>query len=72
MSLRPVDIARQLKISTTTLRKYEDMGLVPKTSRTLSGYRIYTQKHLAYFTCCLLYTSIVLHRRSVKLAVHIR
>ncbi|MBU9727775.1 MerR family DNA-binding transcriptional regulator [Diplocloster modestus] len=51
MSLRPVDIARQLKISTTTLRKYEDMGLVPKTSRTLSGYRIYTQKHLAYFTC---------------------
>ena len=34
MSLRPVDIARQLKISTTTLRKYEDMGLVPKTSRT--------------------------------------
>lgn len=35
--MRPVDIARKLEISTTTLRGYEERGLVPPTSRTLTG-----------------------------------
>ncbi|HEX3048312.1 MAG TPA: MerR family DNA-binding transcriptional regulator, partial [Bacillota bacterium] len=49
--MRPVDIARRLGISTTTLRKYEEMGLVPPASRSWSGYRNYTGEHLAYFIC---------------------
>ena len=51
MSVRPVDIARRLGISTTTLRKYEEMGLVPPVSRSASGYRNYTEEHIAYFIC---------------------
>lgn len=49
--MRPIDIARRLDISTTTLREYETMGLVPPVSRSLSGYRNYTGEHLAYFIC---------------------
>ncbi len=49
--MRPIDIARQLKISTTTLRGYEERGLLPPVSRSPTGYRIYTEKHLAYFIC---------------------
>ncbi|WP_025027897.1 MerR family DNA-binding transcriptional regulator [Caldalkalibacillus mannanilyticus] len=48
---RPVDIANRLKISTSTLRGYEERGIVPKTERTSSGYRIYTEEHIAYFEC---------------------
>lgn len=51
MEIRPIDIARQLKISTTTLRGYEEMGLIPPVSRSSAGYRIYTKEHLAYFIC---------------------
>ena len=51
MAIRPVDIARKLGISTTTLRKYEEFGLTPPVSRTEAGYRIYTYEHLAYFAC---------------------
>lgn len=51
MSVRPVTIARRLGISTTTLRKYEEMGLVPPVSRSASGYRNYTEEHIAYFIC---------------------
>jgi DNA-binding transcriptional MerR regulator len=51
MTIRPIDIARQLKISTTTLRGYEESGLVPPVLRSQAGYRIYTEKHLAYFIC---------------------
>lgn len=51
MIFRPIDVARQLKISTTTLRGYEDRGLIPPVSRSSAGYRIYTEKHLAYFIC---------------------
>jgi DNA-binding transcriptional MerR regulator len=49
--MRPIDIARQLGISTTTLRKYEDKGLVPQVQRSSAGYRLYTEKHIAYFIC---------------------
>jgi DNA-binding transcriptional MerR regulator len=51
MTIRPVDIARRLGISTTTLRKYEDFGLVPPVSRSAAGYRIFTHEHMAYFAC---------------------
>lgn len=51
MAIRPVDIARKLNISTTTLRKYEEFGLTPPVPRSESGYRLYTQEHVAYFVC---------------------
>jgi len=51
MLMRPIDIARQLKIGTTTLRKYEERGLTPLVLRSSAGYRIYTEKHFAYFIC---------------------
>ncbi|KPU44456.1 HTH-type transcriptional regulator CueR [Oxobacter pfennigii] len=51
MAIRPVDIARRLNVSTTTLRVYEDMGLAPKPNRTSAGYREYTEEHAAYFVC---------------------
>ncbi|KAF0818193.1 Transcriptional regulator, MerR family [Bacillus sp. ZZV12-4809] len=50
-NMRPIDIAKKLNISTSTLRSYEKRGLVPKPSRSPAGYRIYTEKHLAYFEC---------------------
>lgn len=50
---RPIDIANRLKISTSTLRGYEERGIVPKTERTSSGYRIYTEEHIAYFECII-------------------
>ncbi|WP_314065542.1 MerR family DNA-binding transcriptional regulator [uncultured Vagococcus sp.] len=49
MTYRPIDIARKLNISTSSLRFYEDDGIVPKPERTASGYRIYTAEHLYYF-----------------------
>lgn len=51
MNLRPIDIARKLKLSTSALRNYETNGLVPPTQRSSSGYRIYTEEHIAYFEC---------------------
>lgn len=51
MAIRPIDIARKLKISTTTLRTYEELGLIPPVIRSESGYRVYTDEHLAYFIC---------------------
>jgi DNA-binding transcriptional MerR regulator len=51
MAIRPADIARKLKISTTTLRKYEEFGLTPPVPRSESGYRLYSREHVAYFVC---------------------
>lgn len=51
MAVRPIDIARKLNISTTTLRKYEEFGLTPAVPRSKSGYRLYTEVHVAYFVC---------------------
>lgn len=47
--MRPVDIARKLHISTTTLRTYEAHGLIPPVARSAAGYRVYTDEHVAYF-----------------------
>lgn len=51
MATRPIDIARKLGISTTTLRTYEELDLIPTVSRSASGYRVYTEEHIAYFIC---------------------
>lgn len=49
--MRPVDIARSLNVSTSTLRSYEARKIVPVTERLSTGYRVYTEEHLAYFEC---------------------
>ncbi|MCM3707979.1 MULTISPECIES: MerR family transcriptional regulator [Cytobacillus] len=51
--MRPIDIAKKLNISTSSLRSYEERGLVPKPSRSSAGYRIYTEEHLLYFECII-------------------
>ncbi|SFC72853.1 DNA-binding transcriptional regulator, MerR family [Bacillus sp. 491mf] len=50
-NIRPIDIAKRLNVSTSTLRSYETRGIIPPTERLDTGYRIYTEEHLAYFEC---------------------
>ena len=45
--LRPVDLAREHGISPQAVRNYESDGLIPSAQRTPSGYRVYTQVHVA-------------------------
>jgi DNA-binding transcriptional MerR regulator len=44
--LRPVDLAREVGISTQQVRNYEAAGILPQAPRTESGYRTYRQEHL--------------------------
>ncbi|GHO70091.1 MerR family transcriptional regulator [Ktedonobacter sp. SOSP1-52] len=46
-SLRTIDLARATGISVQQVRNYEAWGLLPAASRSKSGYRLYTQRHLA-------------------------
>jgi DNA-binding transcriptional MerR regulator len=46
-SLRTIDLARDAGISVQQVRNYEAQGLLPQPSRSKSGYRLYTQRHLA-------------------------
>jgi DNA-binding transcriptional MerR regulator len=48
---KPIEIARELRISTSALRHYESWGVVPPPARADNGYRLYTKLHLAYFRC---------------------
>lgn len=48
---KPIEIARELNISTSALRHYESWGVVPAPERAANGYRLYTQIHMAYFRC---------------------
>ncbi|WP_199615128.1 TioE family transcriptional regulator [Paenibacillus alkalitolerans] len=48
---KPIEIARELNISTSALRHYESWGVVPAPARGANGYRLYTKVHLAYFRC---------------------
>lgn len=48
---KPIDIARELHISTSAMRHYEAWGIVPAPERGANGYRLYTRTHLAYFRC---------------------
>jgi len=45
--LRPHDLALAGAISVQQVRNYEAAGLIPKAERSSSGYRLYTQQHLA-------------------------
>ncbi len=45
--LRPVDLAREHGISPQAVRNYEQDGLIPPAERTASGYRVYTEVHMA-------------------------
>lgn len=46
-SLRTIDLARAAGISVQQVRNYEAMDLLPPVERSKSGYRLYTQRHLA-------------------------
>ncbi|WP_068621272.1 MerR family DNA-binding transcriptional regulator [Paenibacillus tuaregi] len=45
----PAQIASGLNVSTTTLRRYEDQGLLPDVSRSEGNHRLYTRVHLQAF-----------------------
>jgi DNA-binding transcriptional MerR regulator len=45
--LRTRDLALAGDISVQQVRNYEASGLIPKAQRSASGYRLYTQQHLA-------------------------
>lgn len=47
--VRPIEIARELNISTSLLRHYEKKHLLPLPKRSDSGYRLYTDESLHYF-----------------------
>ncbi|MGZ3679301.1 MAG: MerR family transcriptional regulator [Ktedonobacterales bacterium] len=49
-SLRTADLAQAGHISVQQVRNYEANGLIPPAERSLGGYRLYTQKHLAALT----------------------
>ncbi len=49
--MRPADISRRLGISTTTIRKYEMLGLMPPVPRSKTGYRVLSDEHAAYIVC---------------------
>ncbi len=51
LTVRPIDIARKLNVSTSALRHYEDWGIIPPVERGANGYRVYTEVHVAYFEC---------------------
>src|SRR5205807_10428654 len=45
--LRTHDLALAGHISVQQVRNYEANGLIPQAQRSVSGYRLYTQQHLA-------------------------
>lgn len=45
--LRPADLAREHGISTQAVRNYERDGFIPAARRSASGYRMYTELHVA-------------------------
>ncbi|MER5598674.1 MerR family DNA-binding transcriptional regulator [Streptomyces sp. NPDC002265] len=45
--LRPSDLAREHGLSAQAVRNYEREGFIPPAERTRSGYRIYTELHVA-------------------------
>lgn len=47
---RTVDLARAAQISVQQVRNYEAVGFVPPVERSASGYRRYSQQHLAALT----------------------
>ncbi|WP_162463370.1 MerR family transcriptional regulator [Paenibacillus psychroresistens] len=50
-SLRPIDIAIKIGMSTSALRHYEAWGIIPSVPRSETDYRLYSKEHEAYFVC---------------------
>ncbi|MEV5893272.1 MerR family transcriptional regulator [Nonomuraea fuscirosea] len=46
-ALRPVDLAREVGVSTQQIRNYADAGILPPAERTPSGYRRFDTRHRA-------------------------
>lgn len=51
--MKGIEIARLCNVSTSTLKHYEEWGLVPEIPRSENGYRNYSPVHLAYFQCII-------------------
>jgi DNA-binding transcriptional MerR regulator len=49
MKYTPAQIANQLNVSTTTLRRYEEQNLIPDVPRTPSNHRYYLPIHFQAF-----------------------
>lgn len=45
----PIEAAKKINVSTTTLRRYEEQGLIPDVPRTQSNRRWYTELHIQAF-----------------------
>lgn len=45
----PTQVANELNVSTTTLRRYEEQGLIPDVPRTAGNHRYYTPVHFQAF-----------------------
>ncbi|ETT28255.1 transcriptional regulator, MerR family [Rhodococcus aetherivorans] len=43
--MRPIDLAREHKLSAQAIRNYDDAGILPPTERSETGYRRYTPLH---------------------------
>lgn len=41
------ELAKQTRLSTATIRYYEDNGILPMPERAANGYRLYSQDYLA-------------------------
>ena len=46
-ALRTIDLAQAVQISVQLVREYEASGVIPLAERSPTGYRRYTQQHLA-------------------------
>ncbi|UNS99939.1 MerR family DNA-binding transcriptional regulator [Streptomyces tubbatahanensis] len=71
-TLRSVDLARAVGISTQQVRNYEEAGVLPPATRTPSGYRAFTERHrVALLTFRALAGGYgVVRARHVMVAVH--
>lgn len=64
--------AKVLGVSTDTLRYYEAHGLLAPSSRTESGYRVYTQMHLQQMHFILRAKDVGFSLREIQELLHIQ
>lgn len=71
-SLRTIDLAQAGQISVQQVRNYEANGFIPPVERNTSGYRLYTQKHLAALQTarCMVSGYTWQQTRAIMQAVH--
>ncbi|HEY0259445.1 MAG TPA: MerR family DNA-binding transcriptional regulator [Lacisediminihabitans sp.] len=71
-SLRPIDLARSVGLSTQAVRNYEDDGILPSAIRGRNGYRRYTYFHLSALEAFLALARAASHSsaRSVMRAIN--